>query len=140
MPPSRSRPLDEAVEDAFLAGLVEVDGELVAVHPDDLAIAEFLVENALARGEGAGTLGIARHELALNDARGGAQAAAHLIGLLGALPSRRGIVVGEGGGIVEARAAEAAYTIAAIARRHGFDLDIALGQFVDEAGGERVLP
>src|SRR5688572_17860515 len=38
-------PLDEAVENALLAGLVEIDGELVAVDPGYAAIAELLVKH-----------------------------------------------------------------------------------------------
>src|SRR5690606_25453252 len=39
---------DEAVEDALLAGPVEIDRQLVALDRRDLAIAELLVENAFA--------------------------------------------------------------------------------------------
>ena len=41
-------PFEKAVDDAFRAGLVEVDGELVALDGGDGAVAEFLVEDALA--------------------------------------------------------------------------------------------
>src|SRR6476659_3541293 len=53
----RSWPLDERVEDPFLAGLVEVDGELVALDRRHPAIAELLMEDAFAdtvRGRRAG--------------------------------------------------------------------------------------
>src|SRR5262245_43060309 len=41
-----SCPLDEAVHDLLLTGLVEIDRELVAVDLRHAAIAEFLVEHA----------------------------------------------------------------------------------------------
>src|SRR6516164_8101014 len=43
-----SRPRHEIVDDALFAGLVEIDGELVAFHRAHAPVAEFLVENALA--------------------------------------------------------------------------------------------
>ena len=43
-----SNPLHEAIHHALLAGLVELDGQLVAVDGDDVAVAEFLVEDAVA--------------------------------------------------------------------------------------------
>src|SRR6185295_20014299 len=45
-----SRPGHEGVDHSFLARLVEVDAELVAFDGGDDAIAEFLVEDALAAG------------------------------------------------------------------------------------------
>src|SRR5262249_394667 len=47
-----SHPLDETVDHPLLAGLVELDEKLVAVDHADLAVAEFLVEHALAHGIG----------------------------------------------------------------------------------------
>src|SRR5262245_23950947 len=46
-----SRLFDEAVHDLLLAGLVEIDRELVAVDLGHAAIAEFLVEHAHADAE-----------------------------------------------------------------------------------------
>ncbi len=43
-----SAPLDETVDDAFLSGLFEIHCELVAFDNGDVAIAEFLVEDAVA--------------------------------------------------------------------------------------------
>ena len=53
-------PLDKTIHHALLAGLVEADGELVAVHQSDVAVAEFLVKHAIAEGKSgdrAGRLG-----------------------------------------------------------------------------------
>src|SRR5882724_653010 len=47
-----SRPYDEAVHHPFGAGLIEIDQQLVALNRDDPAIAEFLMEDALADGIG----------------------------------------------------------------------------------------
>src|SRR5215470_6935818 len=55
-----SHPLDVFVEHPLLAGLVELHHELVAVDGGDVAVAEFLVEYAVADregGDGAGRLG-----------------------------------------------------------------------------------
>src|SRR5262249_15987042 len=41
-------PLDEAVDDALLARLVELDRELVALDRDDIAVAELDVKHAVA--------------------------------------------------------------------------------------------
>src|SRR5712675_1924211 len=53
-------PLHETIHHALLAGLVELDGELVAVDRDHVAVAELDVEDAVAdlvSGYGAGRLG-----------------------------------------------------------------------------------
>ena len=68
-----SHPLDEAIHHALLAGLVERDGELVAVDGGDVAVAEFLVKHAVADGEGGDGAGRFRDQLAL-DGEGGARA------------------------------------------------------------------
>jgi len=47
-PSSFCSPLHECVNDALLADLVELDGQLVAVDGGDVAIAEFLMEDAVA--------------------------------------------------------------------------------------------
>src|ERR1700757_3773912 len=44
-------PLDKTIHHLLLAGLVEGDGELVAVDLDDMAVAEFLVEYAVVEGK-----------------------------------------------------------------------------------------
>ena len=46
-----SRPLDKTIHHALLAGLVEGDRQLVAVDQGDAAVAEFLVEDAVAGRE-----------------------------------------------------------------------------------------
>ena len=43
-----SRPLHERIHHALFAGFVELDGQLVAVDLADSAVAEFLVEDAVA--------------------------------------------------------------------------------------------
>ena len=48
----RLNPLHKAIHHALFAGLVEGDGELVAVHGHHVAVAEFLVKHALADSEG----------------------------------------------------------------------------------------
>src|SRR5205085_9896011 len=55
-----SRPLHKTIDHLFLAGLLEGDGELVAVDLHDMAVAEFLVEHAVVEREfrrGAGRFG-----------------------------------------------------------------------------------
>jgi drug/metabolite transporter (DMT)-like permease len=55
-----SHPLHEAIHHPLLARLVELDGELVAVDGGNVAVAEFLVEDAVADrevGDGAGGFG-----------------------------------------------------------------------------------
>ena len=47
----RSHPFDERVHHALFAGAVERDGELVAVHHGDVAVAELLVKHPVADGE-----------------------------------------------------------------------------------------
>jgi hypothetical protein len=52
-----SHPFHEAVHHTLFSGLVEREGELVAVDGDDVAVAEFLVKHALADreiGDGSG--------------------------------------------------------------------------------------
>src|ERR1700730_11446872 len=58
--PEPSHPLHVTIHHALLARLVELDDELVAVDGGDVAVAEFLVEHAVADrevGDGAGRLG-----------------------------------------------------------------------------------
>src|ERR687898_371968 len=43
-----SHTLDERVHHPLLAGLVELNGELVAIHRDHVAVTEFLMEDAIA--------------------------------------------------------------------------------------------
>src|SRR5690349_10757611 len=59
-----SHPLHKTVDHLLLAGLVEGDGELVAVDLHHMAIAEFLVEDAVIQRE-FGNRGRFRHQLAL---------------------------------------------------------------------------
>ena len=49
---SASNPLHETIHHALFAGFVEGNGQLVAVDGDDVAVAEFLVEDAVAGREG----------------------------------------------------------------------------------------
>src|SRR5246127_583541 len=73
-PADRSRPLDKTVHDLLLAGLVEGDGELVAVDLHDMAVAEFLVEDAVVERELRHGAGGFCHQLAL-DSEGAASVA-----------------------------------------------------------------
>src|ERR1700750_1492543 len=47
-----SHPLHKTIHHPLFAGLVEADGELVAVDGGDVAVAEFQVEDAVADAEG----------------------------------------------------------------------------------------
>ncbi len=47
-----SHPFHKTIHHALLAGLVELDGQLVAVHGGDVAVAEFLMKHAVADREG----------------------------------------------------------------------------------------
>src|ERR1700736_5664070 len=66
----RLHPLHEAIHHALLAGLVELDGELVAVDRGDVAVAELEVEHAVADREGGNRAARAGGELALDGERG----------------------------------------------------------------------
>ena len=60
MAPFFSHPLDKTIHDPLLPGPIELDGQLVAVDGGDVAVAEFLVEDAVAERErrnGAGGFG-----------------------------------------------------------------------------------
>src|SRR4030067_377765 len=61
-----SHPLDEAVDHLFLPGLVEIDGELVAVDLHHMAIAELLVEDAHPDREARALGGARRHQRAVH--------------------------------------------------------------------------
>src|SRR5579883_1177393 len=126
-----SRPAHEAVHHPLLAGLVERDGELIALDPDHVAVAEFLVKHAIADRKGRDRPGRFRHQLALDgerrahrplrDARRGLHAVRRRRGVLvevvlgrvvelpapaarlGALPARRRIGRAEALHLVEAR-------------------------------------
>src|SRR5258708_26949187 len=65
-----SHPFHEAIHHALLAGLVEQDGELVAVHRGDVAVAEFEMEYAVADGKVGTRAGRAGHQLAFDGERG----------------------------------------------------------------------
>src|SRR5262245_37580070 len=72
---SASHPPHKTIHHLLLTGLVERDGELVAVDHDDVAVAELLVEHAIADrklGSRAGRLG---DQLALDGERAGAAGA-----------------------------------------------------------------
>jgi hypothetical protein len=70
-----SHPLHETIHHALLAGAVELDRQLVAVDGGDVAVAEFLVEDAVAQREGRGGAGGFGDQFAFDgegDARRGA--------------------------------------------------------------------
>src|SRR5207302_979688 len=62
-------PLHEAIHHALLAGFVELDAELVAVHRGDIAIAELEVEHAVADREGGNRAGRAGDQLTFDGER-----------------------------------------------------------------------
>jgi hypothetical protein len=66
---SRSHPLHKTIHYALLAGLVELNRQLVAVDGGDVAVAEFLVEDAVAEGEGGDGAGRLGDELAFDGQR-----------------------------------------------------------------------
>src|SRR5690348_1984730 len=126
----RSRAFDEGVDHLLLAGLVEVDAELVAFYRRDVAVAELLMKDAVAaRIERA--LRIARLDgvgLAFDERRAGARPAARRAIGLRALPARRFIGAGETAGIGVVAKADRAAIEAFI--DHG--IDMLFGQFGDE--------
>src|SRR5579871_3711790 len=63
------RPLHKAIDHLLLASLVEGDGELVAIDFHHMAVAEFLVEDAVVEGKFRHRAGGFRHQLALNRQR-----------------------------------------------------------------------
>jgi hypothetical protein len=67
--PARSRSLDETVHNVLLAGFVELDGELVAVYGDNVAVAELLVKDPVAESEGGDGAGGFGDELAFDGRR-----------------------------------------------------------------------
>ena len=71
-----SHPLDECIHHALLAGLVELNRQLVAVDGDDVAVAEFLVEHAVAESEGGDGAGRFGDQFALDGERQAAGAGA----------------------------------------------------------------
>src|SRR5690606_9261332 len=58
--------LDEAVEHFFRPGLLEIDGELVALDGGDGAVAEFQVKHPLAQSIGRGRTGGAGDQFAVD--------------------------------------------------------------------------
>ena len=104
-------PLHKPVQHPFLPGLVEINRQLVAVDPGDVAVAEFEVEDAVADGIGGIRAGGTGHQFAFDGgaaaragfavgdafdlgARAGAPIVAGGVGLvgLGAFPAR-GVVI-----------------------------------------------
>ena len=80
-----SHPLHKTIHHALFAGAVERDRQLVAVDGGDVAVAEFLVEDAVAQREGGDRTGRFRHQLAFDGERqaAGAAGAALLAGAPG---------------------------------------------------------
>ena len=58
---TNSHPRHKAIHHAFFAGFVELDGEFVAVDRAYFAVAEFLMEHAVAEAERRSCPGRARH-------------------------------------------------------------------------------
>ena len=79
-PPSfailQSHPRHKAIHYLLLPRLVERDGELVALYVDYVAVAEFLVEDAVAEREGGNRAGRFCHQLAFDGQRQSADAGA----------------------------------------------------------------
>src|SRR5215467_336048 len=96
----RSHPSHPAIERLLLAGLVEQDGQLVALDRDHVAIAEFLMEHPIADRELGGRAGRLGDQLALDGERAGAagagEAAHALDGRLVARACRWRVIAREG--------------------------------------------
>src|SRR5690606_31952100 len=71
-----SNAFDEAVDHALLASLFEGNRQLVSVDDENAAIAELLMEYALADRKGRCGAGRLRHQFALDGERAGSAAAA----------------------------------------------------------------
>src|SRR5262245_29707797 len=67
-----SYPLHKTIHHAFLARLVELNRQLVAVDVDDVAVAKFLVKHAVADREGGDGAGGFGDELAFDGERAAA--------------------------------------------------------------------
>src|SRR5712672_3251628 len=70
-----SHPLHKAIHHLLLPRPVEGDGELVALDLHHIAVAEFLVEHAVADGVGRDGAGRFRHQFAFDGQRAGPRAA-----------------------------------------------------------------
>src|SRR5690606_1570379 len=136
-PVCRSPLADEALQDLLGAGLLEIDGQLVALDLDHLAIAEFEVEHPLAQREVAG-LAAQIHRAGDQFPLDGQRAAAPAAGLVGAgaLPAGGFIDAFEGVRLVEAAGRAPAIAIAAIGGAGIAHLHHVGGQFVEEARGD----
>src|SRR6476620_1027102 len=137
---SRSGSLDERIDHLLLPGLVEIDGELVAVDMRHVAIAEFLVKHSDADLDPR-AFGRARRDQRPVDGDGLACAGRSLLAAaraiaLRALPARC-LVEARGEQIL--RGVEPARTVAAEALVLG-DFDVIDRQLVDEARWQRLLP
>src|ERR1019366_7725438 len=64
-----SRPLDEAIDHLLFAGLLERDGELVAVDFHDVAVTEFLVKHPVVQRKFRGGASGFRDQFALDHHR-----------------------------------------------------------------------
>src|SRR5262249_9697872 len=72
-----SHPLHKTIHHALLAGAVELNGQLVAVDRGDVAVAEFLMKDAVAEGKRRHRAGRFGDQLAFDGER-------HALGLLAA--------------------------------------------------------
>src|SRR5689334_9993724 len=70
-----SHPLDETIHHPLLAGAVELDGQLVAVDRGDVAVAEFLMKDAVAERERRNRAGRFGDQLAFDGERHAARRA-----------------------------------------------------------------
>src|SRR5665213_4418542 len=134
-------PFDEAVDDLLLAGFFEGHGELVAFGADDRAVAELLVEHAIAGGIAADVRRVGDGDQAAFafDHLGAARRPAGVAAGLGALPART-VVTGAIALALPARPGLAhpgtAAVVAGLRRR----LDVGQRQLIDEAAGQLARP
>src|SRR5688572_21996729 len=139
--PCASNPLDEAIHHLLAAGLVEIDRQLIAVDLRDMAIAEFLMKHARAdlqpralHGAGGDERAVDGDRLPRPRVRGCSGALA-----VGARPLPAGRFV-ETAGEQILRRVKAALSVARMTAAVLGHLDVVHGEFVDEAGGDSLLP
>src|SRR5690606_25832120 len=138
-PPSRL--LHEGVDDLLLARLIEGHDQFVAFDGADVAVAELLVEDAVAARPAGRRLGIGGGDqaaFALDHGAAGVGGLGRLVrGIgLGAFPAGTGIAAAEGGGAFPADPGLLDPGRGAVVAGVRLRLDVGDRQFIDEAAGQ----